>query len=108
MFRLAPDALEWEVGFRTGRVRYGDIKRVRLSFRPMTLQNHRFIAELWPSNGPKLTIASSSWRSAGSSRAMCSVSPSCSKRCSRCTSTTRSAAAPPPATPAFAPRFAAA
>ena len=53
-FRLAPDALVWRVGGRTGSAAYGDILRVRLSFRPMTMQPYRFQAEIWPDAGPKL------------------------------------------------------
>ena len=60
--RLAPDALEWGAGRRQGRVRYEDIRRVRLSFRPVTLNNYRFLTELWPADGPKLQFASSSWK----------------------------------------------
>jgi len=62
-FRLAPDALDWEVGARHGRIPYGDIRRVRLSFRPVNMQTYRFLAEIWPASGSKITIASSSWRS---------------------------------------------
>jgi hypothetical protein len=61
-FRLAPDALYWAKGRVRGHTPYRDIRRVRLSFRPMTMQNHRFIAEIWTA-GPKLTIASTSWKS---------------------------------------------
>ena len=62
-FHLAPDALEWRKGGYAGRAPYGSVRRVRLSFRPITMQNHRFLAEVWPENGPKLQIASSSWKS---------------------------------------------
>ena len=62
-FRLAADALEWRKGPREGRTAYDHIRRIRLSFRPMTMQSHRFLAEIWPDNGPKLQIASTSWRS---------------------------------------------
>lgn len=62
-FRLGADALAWCVGSRRGRVAYDDISRVRLSFRPVTMQSYRFIAEIWPAAGPKLQIASTSWRS---------------------------------------------
>ena len=41
-FRLAPDALEWRKGGIAGRTPYGRIRRIRLSFRPMTMQNYRF------------------------------------------------------------------
>lgn len=62
-FRLRPDALEWRKGGREGRTPFGGIARVRLSFRPTTTQMRRFIAEIWPAGGPKLTIASTSARS---------------------------------------------
>ena len=61
-FRLAPDALEWRKGETRGRAPYRRIHRVRLGFRPMTMQNHRFLAEIW-GNGPKLMVASTSWKS---------------------------------------------
>jgi hypothetical protein len=62
-FRLAEDGLAWRVGRHAGRIPYDDISRLRLSFRPVTLQSHRFVAEIWSGSAPKLTIASSSWRS---------------------------------------------
>ena len=61
--RLAHDALEWRKGAAAGRTPYSGVRRVRLSFRPMTMQNHRFLAEIWPASGPKLQIASTSWKS---------------------------------------------
>jgi hypothetical protein len=61
--RLAEDALEWRKGSAAGRVLYRRIRRMRLSFRPMTMQNYRFLAEVWPADGPKLQIASTSWKS---------------------------------------------
>jgi hypothetical protein len=62
-FRLRDDALDWGVGFREGRIPYRSIRRVRLSFRPVTMQMRRFVTEVWSTDGPKLTIASTSWRS---------------------------------------------
>ena len=62
-FRLAIDALEWRRGGQSGRVPYDRIRRIRLSFRPMTMQNYRFLTEVWPASGPKLQIASTSWKS---------------------------------------------
>jgi hypothetical protein len=61
-FRLAPDALEWRAGVRSDRIPYGRIRRVRLSFRLAALQRRRFIAEIWSAAGPKVTIASWSWK----------------------------------------------
>src|SRR5260370_38326112 len=62
-YRLADDALEWRKGAYAGRAAYGGIRRVRLSFRPMTMQPYRFLAEVWPVDAPKLQIASTSWKS---------------------------------------------
>jgi hypothetical protein len=62
-FRLAADAFEWRKGGYAGRAPYDQIRRVRMSFRPMTMQNFRFVTEVWPANGPKLQIASTSWKS---------------------------------------------
>jgi hypothetical protein len=62
-FHLASDALEWEAGARGGRVRYAEIRRLRLSFRPASMQTRRFLAEIWPVRGEKLQVASTSWRS---------------------------------------------
>jgi hypothetical protein len=63
IFRLGPDALHWEIGGRSGRVRYDQIRRVRLSYRPVTMQSHRFLTEIWAEDSPKIQIASVSWRS---------------------------------------------
>lgn len=62
-FHLAPDALEWRKGGMAGRTPYRDVRRIRLSFRPMTMQNYRFVTDVWPDSGPKLQIASTSWKS---------------------------------------------
>jgi len=62
-FRLQPDVLHWQFGRRTGQVPYDRITRIRLSFRPVTMQTYRFLTEIWPAGGPKLHLASTSWRS---------------------------------------------
>jgi hypothetical protein len=62
-FRLRGDAIEWQVGSSLGRTPYRRIVRVRLSYRPATLQSRRFLTEIWPAEGARFTIVSSSWRS---------------------------------------------
>ena len=61
--RLLPDALIWQAGGRSGRIPYREVRRLRLSFRPVTMQSERFQTEIWPAHGPKIVIASSSWKS---------------------------------------------
>jgi hypothetical protein len=62
-FRLDSDGIDWVAGRRSGHIPFRDIRRVRVSFRPASMQSHRFMTELWAVNAPKLTIMSSSWRS---------------------------------------------
>jgi hypothetical protein len=60
---LRPDALEWRTGRHHGRIPYDRITRIRLSFRPVTMQTRRFVTEIWWPGAPRLSIASTSWRS---------------------------------------------
>lgn len=62
-FRLGEHALYYEIGHHAGSISYLSIRRLRLSFRPMSLATYRFVAEIWSDNAPKLTIASTSWHS---------------------------------------------
>lgn len=62
-FTLRPDALDWQIGRRSGHIRYDRVSAVRLSYRPVTMQSYRFIAEVWSPGNPKIQIASVSWRS---------------------------------------------
>lgn len=62
-FELHAEGVRWNRGGTLVHVPYGDIRRVRLSFRPMTMQPYRFVAEIWAMGGKKLTIASASMRS---------------------------------------------
>ena len=62
-FTLKPDALEWQIGRRSGCIRYDAVRAIRLSYRPVTMQSHRFIAEIWSPGNPKIQIVSVSWRS---------------------------------------------
>ncbi|SRR5579885_531542 len=58
VFSLTPDALEFEASNRLQRVAYRDIVRIRLSYRPANMTFHRFVTEIWPRAGKKLTIVS--------------------------------------------------
>jgi hypothetical protein len=61
-FRLTPAALEYTAGAQSGRIALRDVRRIRLSFRPTSVQSTRFLAEVWPAQGGKLQIASTSRR----------------------------------------------
>lgn len=62
-FHLGSHSLEWNVAGHRGSAAYPMIARVRLGFRPTNLGNRRFITEIWPRNGGRVEIASSSYRS---------------------------------------------
>ena len=62
-FSLGEDDLYWDSGRQTGRISYDDIRRVRLSYQPRSLQRHRFLTELRCEGGPKVSILSTSWKS---------------------------------------------
>jgi hypothetical protein len=61
-FRLTANALAWSKGRYAGRVPYEQIRRVRVCYRPMTVQSYRFLTEIWPVSGPRLQVASTSVR----------------------------------------------
>lgn len=59
-FRLAADGLHWRKGRFTGLTPYDRIRRVRMAFRPTSMQFSRFLIEIWPNEGPVLPVASTS------------------------------------------------
>jgi hypothetical protein len=62
-FTLTDDGIDWAAGGRSGRVPFSAIRHVRMSYRPMSMQSHRFTTEIWAEGAPKLTIISTSWKS---------------------------------------------
>ena len=62
-FRLGDDVLDWSLGRRSGRIRLRDLRQVRMSFKPSSMQPYRFATELWAEGAPRLEIVSSSWKS---------------------------------------------
>jgi len=62
-FRLTAYGLQWSIGSVSGEVAYRDIRRLRLSFRPVTMQSYRFLMEIWGERHPKVSIVSTSWKS---------------------------------------------
>jgi hypothetical protein len=61
--KLKQTGLEWAIGRHAGLLRYEHIRKVRLSFRPVSMQPHRFLTEIWSADAPKIQIASTTWRS---------------------------------------------
>ncbi|GEC14183.1 hypothetical protein J2S34_001320 [Nitrobacter winogradskyi] len=61
-FALEDDGLSWRAGRRAGRWRYEDIVAVRMSYRPMSMQSHRFRTEISHRNGGRIIVMSTTWR----------------------------------------------
>ena len=62
-FSLAGDGIDWAVGRKSGHIPFRAVRRLRMSYRPASMQSHRFMTELWADDAPKLEILSSSWKS---------------------------------------------
>ena len=63
-FELTDDGLAWHVAGRSGLWRYDEISAVRLSFRQVSMQQHRFRADLSHAGGGRIAILSTSWQTA--------------------------------------------
>ncbi|MGD9768339.1 MAG: hypothetical protein AB7U62_11910 [Pseudolabrys sp.] len=62
-FALMPDALAWSRGRHSGEIRYHQITRLRMSFRPATMQRGRYQLEIWSSVAPRMPVISGTVRS---------------------------------------------
>jgi hypothetical protein len=62
-FNLTDQGIGWSAGGRSGRIPFERVRRLRLSYRPNSMQSQRFVTELWSDDVPKLQIVSSSWKS---------------------------------------------
>lgn len=61
-FELTDDGLVWRIGPKSGLWPYATIARVRLSFRPVSMQSQRFRADLEDVGGARLRILSTTWQ----------------------------------------------
>ena len=62
-FKLVGDGIDWSAGRKAGHIPFRTVRRLRMSYRPASMQSHRFMTELWADGAPKLEILSSSWKS---------------------------------------------
>lgn len=63
-FELTEAGLAWHIGGRSGVWRYDEISAIRLSFRPVSMQQHRFRADVSRAGGGRIAILSTSWQTA--------------------------------------------
>jgi hypothetical protein len=62
-FTLVGDGIDWVAGSRSGRIPFRNVRRLRMSYKPASMQSYRFVTEVWAEGAPKLQIVSSSWKS---------------------------------------------
>lgn len=63
-FELTEEGLSWHIGGRSGLWVYGEISAIRLSYRPVSMQQHRFRADVSHADGGRIAILSTSWQTA--------------------------------------------
>jgi len=61
-FELTDKGLSWKVSGRSGMWAYGDITGIVLSFRPTSMQAHRFRADVRHKSGARIKIMSTNWQ----------------------------------------------
>ena len=62
LFELTDKGLSWKISGRSGVWSYRDIASVNLSFRPTSMQAHRFRADIRHKDGGRIRIASTNWQ----------------------------------------------
>ena len=63
-FELTDEGLLWRVGRGSAVWPYAEISAIRLSYRPVSMQQRRFRADIRRNNGARLPILSTSWQTA--------------------------------------------
>ena len=61
-FELTDRGLSWKISGRSGVWAYRDIADVSLSFRPTSMQAHRFRADIRHKDGGRIKIVSTNWQ----------------------------------------------
>ncbi len=61
-FELTDDGLSWRIAGKAGVWPYTGISAIRLSFRPISMQSHRFRADIENADGGRIVILSTTWQ----------------------------------------------
>lgn len=62
VFELSKAGLSWKISGRSGVWAYRDIASINLSFRPTSVQAHRFRADIRHKDGGRIKIMSTNWQ----------------------------------------------
>lgn len=63
-YELTEQGLSWRMGARSGLWPYEGIARIRLSFRPTSMQARRYRADIRNADGRMIAVISASWQTA--------------------------------------------
>jgi hypothetical protein len=63
-FELTEGGLSWRVSGKSDVWPYAAIESVRLSYRPVSMQSHRFRADIQNAGGARIVILSTTWQTA--------------------------------------------
>lgn len=63
-FELTEEGLSWRIAGRSGVWDYADISAVKLSYRPVSMQQQRFRADIDNARGGRIAILSTTWQTA--------------------------------------------
>jgi len=63
-FELTDAGLSWKIAGRSGVWPYTDIAAIRLSYRPVSMQQRRFRADINNARGGRIAVLSTTWQSA--------------------------------------------
>jgi hypothetical protein len=63
-FELTDAGLSWQIAGRSGVWPYADIAAIRLSYRPVSMQQRRFRADIDNARGGRIAVLSTTWQTA--------------------------------------------
>jgi len=63
-FELADAGLSWTIAGRSGVWEYSDISAIKLSYRPVSMQQQRFRADIDNAKGGRIAVRSTTWQTA--------------------------------------------
>ena len=62
LFELTEQGLSWKISGRSGVWLYRDIASISMSFRPTSMQAHRFRADIRHKDGGRIRVVSTNWQ----------------------------------------------
>jgi hypothetical protein len=61
-FELTDEGLSWHIGSKAGIWPYSEIRAIRLSYRPISMQSRRYRADIENANRQRIAVISTTWQ----------------------------------------------